>query len=255
MAATQTAWRRHSGHRDTTASILRSRSRVLVHAAPDTNTQDTRVAGTAKEDTEDTEDTDTLHVPAWWSSHNDWMVQRRLGLSVSFVGRRIIRRPGAAPGVGAAGALLSPEGVAGSRRPPRRTTPAKTGYRPGQGAPRRARRDGSDRQVCHRVADSTRHYCSRTSRCPCAAPRPPLTCCRRLPQAAHLESRVGPTGRLPPAARRCASFPYLPAPRVPPPASSSLLRPALNYPEEPRHTTSRWNVSVTINMKCICVKR
>ncbi|XP_063599546.1 cuticle collagen 13-like [Penaeus indicus] len=48
--------------------------------------------------------------------------------AVPFVVRRIIRRPGAAAGVGAAGALLSPEGVAGRPPAPRGApTPGKKG--------------------------------------------------------------------------------------------------------------------------------
>lgn len=160
----QTAWR------GTVATA--TRHEATPPAPPRSRrTRGSRKTGRTHEDTEDRAHTHThCTSPPGGRRAGTGLVQRRVGLAVSFVGRRIIRRPGAAPGVGAAGALLSPEGVAGSRRPLRRDTPAKTGYRPGQGTPCRARHSGSDRQACRCVADSDSHCCSRANRCP--APRP-----------------------------------------------------------------------------------
>lgn len=178
--------------------------------------------------TQDTEDRAHCTSPPGGRRTGTGLVQRRVGLGVSFVGRRIIRRPGAAPGVGAAGALLSPEGVAGSRRPPRRDTPAKTGYRLGQGHPAgRAAAAVTGRRVAAWQTQAATAAAGRAAVLRRGQSTSPVV---SPPPAGSASGKPRGTGGS--AASRCSPLRLIPlSPRAAPPAaaSSSLLRPALNH--------------------------
>lgn len=123
-------------------------------------------------------------VPTWASSPRDWPDADGLA-AVPFVVRRIIRRPGAAAGVGAAGALLSPEGVAGRPPAPRGApTPGKKGRAARVGFLRRrtaASNPTDDGRRNERRPPPVTSPEPRSQRADSQRQRPPVS--RRLPQA------------------------------------------------------------------------